>query len=1066
MAKKITDETLKFNIVINGDDAKKEYGQLERANRKLLQSNEDMEAQAQKLAKANKQNSEEYKKLKADIDANSKAVAANEEKMKGLTQEIGINNLTMRQLSKEAGRLRGILANTDPNTEKWAEYSKQLTAVNNRQAELRGQMKDTKEAMSEQIGVLDKFGAGFMQVVDGLKSGNYKEAAAGFQMIGEGIKSATKASLAFIATPIGATLATLAGIGFIVKQWFDYNDAIKESVILTEQITKLQGEQADAIRLRNAAMKETFGTDEKENLEVARNLVEQFKISYEEAFDVIEDGYVKGQKNNNEYLDSLREYPAFFASMGYSAQQFKDIVTKGYDLGIYSDKLPDALKEFDISMKEQTKSTREALVNAFGAPFTDELLKRVKTGEITTKQALDSVASEAERLGLNIEQNARITADVFRGAGEDAGGAVVLFEAVASAAKDANRPLTELEQSTKDLADANLELEKAQDAALKSDNYISFTRDVQGFWTKIKTLFFEAVKFITDTVTTVTENSIAFISSIIITAQALPGMLKAGIKDIANNVFDLIKTFTGLGDVIGKLLKLDFSGAKESAAEFKKNFQKSFGEVKDSAKGTISAIIGIQQQAQKGVLDDFDKKRQGAVDVANEEEARKIRLENERLTFEEQEALRKEQEAKDKAAREKRLQEITTNEKAITEFLASEKQKRELDTKIGIERELAEIDIKYAKLLSKAGTNLDLINQLEDLKTQEKNDLKLQREKELAEKLQLLTEENYVNQEAARLEREALEAETQTEKDLLMLERETLLAQQKLDVELYLAEEKLRINNATEEEISAIKEKFSIQQEKLDYDTSRKRMQIAKNEADFKKKQVESQVSEVETATGQLAGLLGRQTAAGKAAAAAQATISTYQGVTRVWEAKSTLPEPLGTAAKIVSTIAVLASGLGAVSKINSTPTNIGYEEGLYPVTRAQDGKKYNARFGGHPTTQIVGAPTTFLAGEMPEMIIDPNTFKRMDPKVVDYVLQLAGKRPMGYESGKYQDTSTTASLPSSTSNNEFMVLAVETLNELRVELKNLKINFTLDDELSRQGHEEKLKATKQASKS
>ncbi|WP_141876200.1 phage tail tape measure protein [Gramella sp. Hel_I_59] len=78
--------------------------------------------------------------------------------------------------------------------------------------------------------------------------------------------------------------------------------------------------------------------------------------------DKIEAGLIKGGAANDEYFDSIREYSTFFAQAGYSAEEFINIVNTGFDLGIYQDKLPDALKEADLSLKEQTKSTRDSLV--------------------------------------------------------------------------------------------------------------------------------------------------------------------------------------------------------------------------------------------------------------------------------------------------------------------------------------------------------------------------------------------------------------------------------------------------------------------------------------------------------------------------------------------------------------------------------------------------------------------------------------------------------------------------------------------------------------------------------
>ena len=79
---------------------------------------------------------------------------------------------------------------------------------------------------------------------------------------------------------------------------------------------------------------------------------------------------------------------------------------------------------------------------------------------------------------------------------------------------------------------------------------------------------------------------------------------------------------------------------------------------------------------------------------------------------------------------------------------------------------------------------------------------------------------------------------------------------------------------------------------------------------------------------GDIANILGKNSAAGKAAAIAQATINTYLGVTEVLGAKSVLPEPFGTIQKIVSTATILASGLKTVKQIKSVPKPQGVKGG------------------------------------------------------------------------------------------------------------------------------------------
>jgi len=69
-------------------------------------------------------------------------------------------------------------------------------------------------------------------------------------------------------------------------------------------------------------------------------------------------------------------------------------------------------------------------------------------------------------------------------------------------------------------------------------------------------------------------------------------------------------------------------------------------------------------------------------------------------------------------------------------------------------------------------------------------------------------------------------------------------------------------------------------------------------------------------ALGALSELIGKQTAAGKALAIAQAVINTWVGVSEVLRAKSVLPEPLATISKIANVAAIVATGLNAVKNI------------------------------------------------------------------------------------------------------------------------------------------------------
>jgi hypothetical protein len=70
---------------------------------------------------------------------------------------------------------------------------------------------------------------------------------------------------------------------------------------------------------------------------------------------------------------------------------------------------------------------------------------------------------------------------------------------------------------------------------------------------------------------------------------------------------------------------------------------------------------------------------------------------------------------------------------------------------------------------------------------------------------------------------------------------------------------------------------------------------------------------------GQAANLLGKQTAAGKALAIAEATINTYAGATAALRSKVPFPEPVATAIRIAQAGLIIATGLKSIREIAKT---------------------------------------------------------------------------------------------------------------------------------------------------
>lgn len=113
---------------------------------------------------------------------------------------------------------------------------------------------------------------------------------------------------------------------------------------------------------------------------------------------------------------------------------------------------------------------------------------------------------------------------------------------------------------------------------------------------------------------------------------------------------------------------------------------------------------------------------------------------------------------------------------------------------------------------------------------------------------------------------------------------------------------------------------------------------------------------------GQVAQLLGENSAAGKAAAIAQAVINSYLGFTEVLKTPTTIPEPFGSIQKAISAASILASGLQTVKQISAvqTPkpaggTSIGSARGLTAAPSAAAPPAFNV-VGVSDTNQLAEA--------------------------------------------------------------------------------------------------------------
>lgn len=213
-------------------------------------------------------------------------------------------------------------------------------------------------------------------------------------------------------------VAATAFAAFGIAELYETGQAV---AFLTEQVRTLTGTtEADAEKQASAIMSiaDTWGADYREVLLATNALTNEMGGTFEDNLALIEQGFRKGANSNGQFLEQLREYPAQFSDTGTSVNELIGLITQANRQGIFNDKALDSVKEAQISIREMTQASRDALAGV--GVDADLMLAKINSGQLSITDAVKQVSLAMK--DMNVEARQAVIADVFRGAGEDAGG--------------------------------------------------------------------------------------------------------------------------------------------------------------------------------------------------------------------------------------------------------------------------------------------------------------------------------------------------------------------------------------------------------------------------------------------------------------------------------------------------------------------------------------------------------------------------------------------------------------------------------------------------------------------
>lgn len=455
----------------------------------------------------------EVKALNKEQNELNKLMQAGREDLDGSEGAYARLNNQLSEAKLEAKNLGAQLFELGQNVDKNSTEYQELAARYEEAAAKADELNDALKGIDKSVGdnqrsvgdYKDAITSAFSSISSGaqqLASGNIQEGLSSIKEGFNGIKTSVVELYAYmLANPLTAVFvgiaAITAGIVAGTKAIFDYNAEIQESVKQTQQLTGTSGQLADDIRNTAQALANTFGDDFNDVLKTANVLAKQLGITYKEAFDKIQEGYVRGANANGDFLERLSEYGPLLAKYGFNINEIIALQTTAQEQGIFSDKFEDSLKEAGLALEEFTKAQSDALTSAFGKEFSDKISKGVNSGALSVKDALLLMGNEAKKQGLSVQQWGILTADVFKGAGEDAGGAKKAIDGVYTALVKATEPYDPLQKKINSVAEAEKELERVRDRALKSDKVIEMQKAWTLFATEVSIAYYKFIGALT-----------------------------------------------------------------------------------------------------------------------------------------------------------------------------------------------------------------------------------------------------------------------------------------------------------------------------------------------------------------------------------------------------------------------------------------------------------------------------------------------------------------------------------------------------------------------------------------
>lgn len=506
--------------------------------------------EATTVAEAEAQNKRLQEALKyVDLSADDA-----QQKIDSLNHKIDANNAVIEKSTSTTEKKAKAEKEAAEAAKKLAEEEKKLAEEERKAAkeaeELQKKNEGVAETMLSLIGINANLGSSFKEIGEGgsvLDGVRTKASAFGKTLMG------------LLSNPWVLAFLGISGVVAGFKWWYDYNKGLIEASRLTENFTGATGKAADKVTVDMQTLADKMGKGYDVTIGAANTLVQQFGMSWDEAYGKMKDGIAAGADMTGNMVANIERFAPAMRDAGVSADEFMAILAETRN-GIFNEDGIQNIVKAGTRLRSMTKQTEESL-DAVGISA-KQMQKDLEDGNISMLDAVKQVAGKLKELPENSQAAGQIMKNVFgRTAAE---GGTLLIQSIA----DINTNLDKAKENMGELGKVN---EEQMNAQRELNEVLMSVFKMSG--TSFETMTAQAKTFVIQGITSIIKGCVDIVNWFIeLYNKSI--VVRGGVNSIVNSFKTLwevakfilsqtIDSFKSLGTVIEGVFTLDLDKIKQ-----------------------------------------------------------------------------------------------------------------------------------------------------------------------------------------------------------------------------------------------------------------------------------------------------------------------------------------------------------------------------------------------------------------------------------------------------------------------------------------------------------------------